>query len=236
MAKFDPKKTQELAELFQVSRGERDKNWNKKFFDAVVDASLVCGQPQVEIGPDQMPYFHLGMPNGEFEPFSVSHILDAALQNTFGVCIFSDMQNSKFPEFIFSYGDLLSYKLYGSFDGDPADANTPASPGLTTEVLTEARDILVGQPSEEYFPAEARKALGDFIRQQMGFPEPKMCLIMDPQLKPSRNIAINIGIDDVGGNEDQLRDIFRYVSWFLPRNYGLMSVPDVIDKSALAPL
>lgn len=238
MAKFDIEKTQELAELFQIGRGERDKNWNKKFFAAVADASLMCGQPQVEIGPDQLPYFHLVMPNGSFEPFCITHILDAALQNTFGVCVFSDMQNSKFPEFVFSYGDLLSYKLYSSFEGDPADVTIPQAPGpgLIKEVVNEARQVLVGQPNEEYFPEVARKALGNFIVQQMGFPDPKICLIMDPQLQPSRNIAINIGIDDVGGNEEQLRDIFRYISWFLPRNYGLMSVPDIIDESALAAL
>ncbi|MDR3612294.1 MAG: hypothetical protein P4L53_01935 [Candidatus Obscuribacterales bacterium] len=237
MPKFDLEKTQELERLFQVDRKARDEMWYKSFFSAVVDASLVCGHPQVVIGPDQFPYFHLGLPSrGAFEPFCISHILDNALSNVFGVCIFSSLENTSAPEYVFSYGDLLSYKLYGTFAGDPAEVNTRPSPALKQEVLTEARDILVGQPNEDYLPTISLKALGDFMRKRLGHPDPKICLILDTQLKPSKNLAVNVGIDDVGGDPKQLQSIFGVISWFLPRNYGLMSVPSAINQSALAAL
>jgi hypothetical protein len=234
--KFDLEKTQELERLFQVDRSHRDESWHKSFFAAVVDASLACSRPQVVIGPDQFPYFHLGLPSGAFEPFCISHILDGALSNVFGACIFSNLESSSTPEYVFSYGDLLSYKLYGTFAGDPVEVNTQPSPALQQEILTEAREILVGQPSEDYLPTSALKALGDFMRQRLGHPEPKICLILDRQIRPSKNIAINISIDDVGGDPNQLQGIFRGISWFLPRNYGLMAVPSAINQSALAAL
>lgn len=236
MVKFDLDKTHELERLFQVARSDRDGSWQKSFFSAVVDASLTCSRPQVVMGPDQFFYFHLGLPTGAFEPFCISHILDGALSNVFGACVFSDLENQSVPEYVFSYGDLLSYKLYGTFEGDPAEVDIQSSSALKQEVLTEARQVLVGQPSEDYLPTFALKALGDFMRQRMGHPEPKICLILDPQIHPSKNLAINVGIDDVGGDANQLQNVFRAVSWFLPRNYGLMSVPSVINQSTLVAL
>ncbi len=185
MAKFDLEKTQALERLFQLERRVRDESLYKSFYSAVVDASLACGHPQVVMGPDQFPYFHLGLPSGgAFEPFCISHILDNALSNVFGVCIFNSLENTSAPEYVFSYGDLLSYKL-GTFAGDPAEVNTEPSPALKQEVLTEARQILVGQSSEDYLPKTSLKALGDFMRQRLGHHDPKICLILDTQIKPS---------------------------------------------------
>ena len=114
MPKFDLSKTAELAGLFASPPDRRDGAWIGRFYAAVPDASLISFPSQVEAGPDSFPYFQLAMPDpGPMTPFCVTHLLDYVLDKGFGIAIFGDSRRSKGPEWVFTYGDLLSYSLYG---------------------------------------------------------------------------------------------------------------------------
>ena len=122
MPKFDLAKTAELSVLFETPRENRDANWIQQFYAAVPDASMMSFTPQVQQGPDQFPYFHMSIPGeGPFTTFCVTHVLDYVLDNGFGMAIFGDPSRSDGPQWVFTYGDLLSFSLYGRFDGNPAD-------------------------------------------------------------------------------------------------------------------
>ena len=126
MAKFDLAKTEELAELFETPRDDRDDAWIARFHATVPDATLMSFPSQVEDGPDGFPYFQMAMPDpGPVTPFCVTHVLDDVLDNGFGIVIFGDSSRSAPPEWVFTYGDLLSYSLYGRFDGESPE---PAAP------------------------------------------------------------------------------------------------------------
>src|SRR5271155_4343077 len=117
MAKFDLEQTLALAELFEVAADKRDEAWQHRFYAAVPDATLMAFDPQVSHGPDHFPYFAMAIPNpGPVTPFCITHILDYCLDNGFGVTVWRDSQRSDGPEWVFSYGDLLSYSVYRTFD------------------------------------------------------------------------------------------------------------------------
>jgi hypothetical protein len=151
MPKFDLSKTEELGELFQTPAEQRDDAWRARFLAAVPDATLITFESQVARGPDSFPYFQLAMPEpGPITPFCITHILDDCLDNGFGVVVFGDAARSGNPEWVFSYGDLLSHWMSGEFYRAPAEGG--GEPGK----------MLVAAPSEELYPARARKALGEF--------------------------------------------------------------------------
>ena len=218
MAKFDLEKTQALGELFAEPRESRDDAWRRRFYAAAGDASLMSFDPQVNMGPDEFPYFHLAMPDaGAFTPFCVSHVLDGALENGFGVAIFGDSSRSQDPEWVFTYGDLLAFRLFGDFDGDPAEAGRAPHQGTDA-----GRAVLAAAPSEAYLPGYARRALGDYAKRIFHMPHPKIGLVDDPQSTPSRSLMINLTLADYDGEEEKLQAAMHYLSWFLPRTYRIV--------------
>jgi hypothetical protein len=227
MAKFDLEKTGELGDLFQTDRDQRDDAWRARFLAAVPDATLSAFDPQVERGPDTFPYFQLAMPEpGPLTPFCITHILDTCLDNGLGVVVFGDAERSNGPEWVFSYGDLLSYSMYGQFYCEPQEAGSGGG-----------GQMLVASPNEQLYPARARKALGDFLRNVYHHPAPKLGLIDSPALTPSRNLVVNLKINEhYHGNKERLDQAMGYVRWFVPGHYGLMSLPPEIDDAGFADL
>lgn len=232
MSKFDLTKTSELAELFATPRDRRDSSWMQQFYSAVPDATLVSFTPQVEFGPDQFPYFQMSIPApGPLTPFCVTHVLDDVLDNGMGIAIFGDPNRENGPEWVFSYGDLLSYSLYGRFDGNPdALDNVPST------AADGASEILRAAPSESYFPARARRSLGLYMRNMFHHPDPKIALAVDPNLSPSTNLMVNLTLEQYDGDADKLDAAMRYLLWFVPRTYSLMATPPGWNDSGFVPL
>jgi hypothetical protein len=233
MSKFDLAKTGALAGLFATDREHRNESWIQQFYATVPDATLMSFDPQVQQGPDSFPYFHMAIPDpGPVTPFCVTHLLDYALDNGYGIAIFGDSSRSKHAEWVFSYGDLLSYSLYGRFDGDPAEigraGGNPEAGG--------AQQVLRAAPSESYFPARARRALGGYLRRMFQHPDPKVALIVDPHLNPARNLMINLTLAQYHGDRGKLDSAMRYLVWFMPRTYSLMPMPPGWDDSGFVAL
>jgi hypothetical protein len=235
MSKFDLAKTQILADVLAVATDKRDEQWLKGFYAAVPEASLVAGDPQIEVGPDGFPYFQLAMPNrGPFTPFCVSHVLDDCLKHGLGIALFDNASRTGDPAWVFTYGSLLSFKLYGAFDGDPDEPRLPA--GAPAAASDESRKVMTGAPSESYLPACARKAMGDFFRKALQHPDPRVALLADPQQTPMRSLVINVTLDDYGGDEKKMRAALYYLAWFLPASYRLIPMPAGWRTDSFVPL
>ena len=230
MSKFDLAKTQVVAELFETPKDNRDEEWRRRFYAAVPDATLMSFDPQVNQGPDRFPYFHMAIPDpGPVTPFCVSHILDVVLDNGFGIAIFGDSSRSDAPQWVFTYGDLLSYSLYGNFDGDPAFQ--PSSP----DVRQTATPVLAAAPSEAYLPARARKAIGNYAREIFKLPDPKIALV-DSSQPGTRHLMINLTLEQYDGDEKKLGAALHYLTWFLPRTYRIAAMPSGWTDSLFVPL
>ena len=194
--KFDLDRTAELQRLFAVPRDERADTWREAFFVAVPDASLAAGDPQVFAGPDGYPYFLLRMPApGPFEPFCVTHVLDVCLENGFGIVVSAGAPE---PEWVFTYGDLWSFKETGRF--------IVSAGGSVT--LTEPREALVGAPSETVLPRYARPVLSRALAAQ-GVHGAEVFYVLMRGFDPERSFAIRPLPDP------------RRLLWYLPRDFGL---------------
>jgi hypothetical protein len=147
-----------------------------------------------------------------------------------GIAIFGEAARADGPQWVFSYGDLLSYSLFGRFDGDSAAAQAGSSP------KEGPHQVLQVTPSEQYFPARARRSLGRYMRLMFQHPNPKVALIDDATLSPSRNLMINITLEQYQGDQNKLNSAMRYLTWFIPRTYSLMAMPPGWTDSGFAPL
>lgn len=218
-------KTIELRDLFGVAPEQRDSAWRTKFYAAAPGAALVALDPRISDGPDTFPYFGLAMPaTGTFTPFSIDYVLEFVLDRGAGIAMFGSPDRTVAPQWVFTYGDLVSYRLFGNFEVDSSD-NRP---------LQSAGSILVASPSEEFLPSYARKALGNFIRRVYRHPDPKVALIGDQS--GAQGLMVNLTLDQYNGDEGKLRAALRYLGWFLPRKYRVTGMPKGWSDSNFAPL
>ena len=233
METFDLEQTQRLAALLAVPPEARDDAWSGRFLAAAPNASLASFDPQVQAGPDTFPYFQLALPDpGPFTPFSIVHILPVVLSNGFGVVIHSSTRRDQNPMWVFSLGDLLSYSLFQDFSGDPkvyAHPEPPPSEGGP-------RDVLRAVPSEAYLPATVRAAMGRFMRGPFRHPDPRIGLVDAPWLRPQRNLMVNLRARDYGGDKKKLDSAMRYLTWFVPKTYSLMALPDDWSDAEMQPI
>jgi hypothetical protein len=235
---FGAKKADELTDLFRVARDHRDDAWIQQFYEAVPGAALMSFSPQVEKGPDLFPYFQLAVLCRGPE-VSLANVLDHLLDIGCGAAIFGDPDRSNPPDWIFSYGDLLCYRLYGRFDGTPRAAG--GSPGASTGGPTVTRlehdeTVLVAAPSESYLPQKARRAIGRYMREVYRHPDPRVALVELPSLDPPRNLMVNLTLAQYQGDSGKLNAAVGRLLWFLPKTYSLMPMPEGFKSSVFVSL
>jgi len=118
--------------------------------------------------------------------------------------------------------------MFGHCDGDPAERLSSGG--------SKDNQVLIAAPSEAYFPARARKAMGNYVRQMYKHPDPRIALVYDPQATPPRNLMINLTLADYDGDESKLSAAVRYLSWYLPRTYSVVAMPAGWSDSTFVPL
>ncbi len=233
METFDLEQTQRLAELIAIPADQRDDEWATSFLAAAPNASLTSFEPQIEVGPDGFPYFQLALPDaGAFTPFSIVHILSDCLENGVGVVIHTNSQRNENPAWVFTLGDLVSYSLFQDFSGDPEVYNNQDPP--PDETVNQS--LLRAVPSEEYFPSGPRAAMGRFMHGPFEVPEPKLGLVSGPSLQPQQSLMVNLRASDYGGDREKLSSAMRYLTWFIPKTYSVMALPDDWSEDGMAPL
>jgi hypothetical protein len=232
MEAFDLEQTQRLAALVAVPQERRDGAWSADFLRAVPNASLASFDPQIQKGPDTFPYFQLAVPNaGPFTPFSIVHLLNYLLENGIGVVVHSNAKRDQPPLWVFSFGDILSYSMFGDFRGDPKVIENPDPlPNPNTS------EILRASPNESYLPATARAAIGRFMRGPFRHPSPKIGLVTGASLRPPQSLMVNLRLKDYGGDRNKLGSAMRYLTWFVPKTYSIMALPDDWPDSEMLPL
>lgn len=226
MPKFDLTKTHELADLLFVERDQRDAEWIRRFYRAIGEAGMTTTSEQVLEGPDGFSYFALQMPppHRDFEPLSVSHVLDFCLENSLGIVIEPQPEP---PEWVIPYGQLWSKKAFGKFnlniDPDPGDgvATEVRTPDIPSHMMGKEA-VLVGQPNQSYFPGFARNAVKSFLQQQR-IENPGVLLLSNPALQPLETIVFSVFSEDFS-DMNQFQGVMQRLAWFLPPHYRLSAV------------
>lgn len=215
----DLEKTQAIWNLCQVAHEQRDDQWRARFLGSVAEASFRCGDPQVIEGPDGFPYFQLLLPEPEtvFRCYVVDKMKDEfLLDHGLGVAINPDRAA---PDWVFSYGDIVNYHLTGEFYS-PSDA---AADLPRQEVIEKEEDALVGQPSEEYLPAAARRAIREHLLR-VGIRDPRI-LLMSRVVGSAmvQELVFDLSPDRFP-SEEHYRVVMQSLAWYLPRHYTYVSV------------
>jgi hypothetical protein len=230
METFDLEQTHKLAALAAIP--ERDDAWCAQFMAAVPNASLASFTPQIQNGPDTFPYFQLALPDpGAFTPFSIVHILPDLLQNGAGVVVHASTRRDQQPLWVFSFGDIVSYSMFRDFRGDPKALANPDGPPNKSD-----REILRASPSESYLPSAARNAMGRFMRGPFRVPSPKIGLVTGASLSPRQSLMVNLRLSDYHGDAKKLGSAMNYLTWFIPKTYSIMPLPDDWADSDMSPL
>ena len=231
METFDVEQTAQVATLAATPQPQRDDAWCHAFLNAAANASLAALDPQIQDGPDTFPYFQLALPDpGPFTPFSIMHVSNHVLQAGAGVVIHANLRRDQQPLWVFSFGDILAYSMFGDFKGDPKVYldRTPPDPS--------DRQILRASPSESYLPTPARAAIGRFMRGPFRHPSPKIGLVTGASLSPRQSLMVNLKRSDYGGDQKKLDAAMRYLTWFVPKSYSMMALPDNWSDAGMAAL
>ena len=136
------------------------------------------------------------------------------------------------PAWVFTYGDLLSYSLFQDFSGDPTVDAAEDLPSTAAKTRTVLRAV----PTEEYLPRHARAAIGRFMRGPFQHPDPRIGLVMGPSLRPQKSLMVNLRARDYGGDTHKLHAAMHYLTWFLPKTYSILPLPDDWSDAEMAPL
>ena len=232
MSRFDLAKTSELFRLCAIPHEARDAAWLARFYAAAPDASLKGETPQAIAGPDGFPYFVLKLPEEgvPFEAYCISHIVDFCLENGLGAVLNPQKER---PDYVFTFGNLWSWKATGQF---VRELPPGAPPGVTKETVDGEREVLVAQPSEDFFPGFARRAVDRFLRHRLGVAEPGCFLLGDPTAIPTQSLVFNVFSDGFESEKDFANAMY-FLRWYLPGDYSCTAIPRNSDlASHFAPL
>lgn len=225
-----------LAALFRTPRPAHDSRWIARFHAAVPDAPLMAMAPEIQQGPDGFLYRQFDLPPGRGgQATTLRASLDSILDAGQGAVIYG--RDTAAPEWVFTFGELLAFDLYGNFEGAPEDE---PSHGGNIKVTVQAKtEMLIGAPSEAYFPARARKALGAYLMERIAAGagwRPGIAVVVLPMLRPQRNLMLNFGIQEMRGDEEALAAEMTFVRWFLSPRHGLLARTGDMEDSAFLPI
>lgn len=228
----DITKTPLMIEAFKVPVEERDENWMQAFLKNVQTASYACGQPQTLQGPDGFTYFILQSPeeNKAFESFCIRNMTeDFLLQRGCGVVI--NPKTDGTADWVFSYGDIVNLYCRQEFYTDDNTLGLPQ-----TEIIKEAEQVMVGQPSESFLPRAARGVLKNYF-EFIGIKKPKVMLVnRTAKGQLSQSLAFNMFSENFTSTAE-FESRIKQIGWFLPKHYTLLSIPKSSDiKSGFANL
>lgn len=215
----DISKTQIMVDLFSIPKEQCDDKWKKTFFENVQTASFTCGNPQVTVGPDGFPYFALLTPEPQkpFDSFCIRNMKDDfLLKKGFGVTI---NPNDNSVDWVFSHGDIVNLHLNNEFYSKTDNIEIK-----NEETIKKNEEVLIAQPSESYLPKLTRNNIKNHLLKS-GIKQPKIMMICrKTEGEVVQELAFNIFREDFSST-DQLNNLMRQLTWFVPRHYIILSVP-----------
>lgn len=198
-----------LLELTNVPDLERNPSWENQFFQALSEGNLKLLTAEPQTGPDNWPY--LLAETGEDATESTSNIIRWLAERGIGLVI---NPRKEYPDYVFSYGMLWSFKETGYFFKPVSDK---ANGSVEFEVNS---NVQAGPPTDEYLPGYVRKILKDFFRDQ-GILAPKV-LVMS---QDGENYDLAISLESLGNPPDTEHEgIAEAIGWFLPPHYSILLI------------
>ncbi|NUM49434.1 MAG: hypothetical protein HUU38_32440 [Anaerolineales bacterium] len=217
MQNCDPSHLPTILSLLATPDDQRGPEWVSQFYAHIVDCSMTDDIPQVFFGPDHFPYFGLKTPPTDqpYQEFCIRSVLEKLTEDGVGVAI---NRVGLDAEWVFSYGDLLTLRMFGTLEGPAPEAGSDAAP------RAQGNQVLVSHPSDAYLPGYARKVLREYLQKMMGIAEPRVLLLSRPGITPPQELVFSVFREDFA-TQEIFQGAMGALRWFLPRHYGVVSVP-----------
>ncbi len=242
--RFNLAHSEQLHQLFTVPRERRNSLWLEKFQFFAWNASVVAKESTFR-GPDGFPYMRLNIPSTDHpgETNCISNICSSLAEQGLGAAFFTSAEDEvTAAQYVISNGVLESLRAYGTWNGDPTDRaelrekpQSSSEDGLETSFIENDRTVLVGDPAPKFLPAHTARFLHWHLSQGWKVAEPRVKLLVDQELAPSRNLVINTKFSDFP-DSDIAAARTRMLTWYLPPRRGLILMPEEWTQDQMTPL
>ncbi len=192
-----------LAQPDQLRNGE----WERAFFQALIEGLVVVNNPEAQPGPDGWPYLFVRTGHEATEP--ASRVIQWLAAKGIGLVVNG---HKEFPDYVFSYGMLWNFVERGEF----FSASEKVSPGQVE--LAEGQKVLAGPPTKEFLPPYVRDILSHFFAQQE-ISHPKILVLTADH----KHYDLCFSLDSMGDPpQEEHQGIAEALAWFLPSHYSIL--------------
>lgn len=204
-----------LEQHLQTTEENRNQEWDEKFFKLFSDSEVSFLTEDPQQGPDGWPYL-LVETGAETEGRRDSAQKVLNWLSTRGIGLVVNPRKTPYPDYVFSYGMIWSFRETGFFiryENNALDKNfvVDANSAITT-----------GPASAQYLPTYVRGVLKDFFRDQSVF-EPRILMVSVDGI----NYDLCFSLESLGGPpEGEHEGILEAISWFLPPHYSIAIVSE----------
>lgn len=216
-----------LFKLLQTKEENRDSAWEDQFFKSFSEADVELLSQDPQQGPDGWPYLICQTTQKSKQSSSADEAVSInpieTTQKLFfwladkGIGLVLNPYREPYPDFVFSYGMIWSFRETGYFIRKDLVAHNQNS-----NLVIENQKIMATNPPESYLPKYARKVLKDFFTDQ-GVIQPKILLITTDE----KNFDLCFSLESLGNPpEKEHSGIAEAVSWFLPPHYNIVLISE----------
>jgi hypothetical protein len=179
----------------------------------------------------------LPAPDQPFQSNCLSNLCAACAERGLGIAFFAAAAAApQAVQYAIPTGVLESLRSFGGWDGDPVDqAETEGGAAASEISVTGARDVLVASPSAHYLPPHTARLLREYLIKRWQLTEPSVALLVDAELKPTRNLVIGRKHSEFP-DPDAIDRQMRMLLWYLPPARSLVLMPEDGSLDQMTPL
>lgn len=206
-----------LTQHLEASEENRNQDWDEKFFKLISESELKIISADPQQGPDGWPYLICETT----DKTEASDKIDSAQKiihwlSTKGIGLVINPKRLPYPDYVFSYGMLWSFRETGYF------IKYQSAQPSKEFIIDSKAEVKFGPPSAEYLPVYVRQILKDFFRDQSVF-DPKVLMIAPD----GKNYDLCFSLESLGTpKESEHQGVLEAISWFLPPHYSIALVSE----------
>lgn len=207
-----------LKEHLKTAEENRNQTWDEQFFKMFSEAQLNILSDDPQPGPDGWPYL---MSELSFEKPAIEQKIDSAQKvihwlSTRGIGLVVNPARTPYPDYVFSYGMIWSFRETGFFIKYNLVEQTK------NFTIDPQKGVLTGPPTEVYLPLYVRAIIKDFFRDQTVF-DPRVLMISID----GKHYDLCFSLESVGSPvAEEHEGILEAISWFLPPHYSVALISE----------
>ncbi len=210
-----------LTELLKTSEENRNFSWDEKFFKYLSETELCLLSEEPQQGPDSWPYMMTDLKETQSsdQPYVKTDSAQKIIHwlSTRGIGLVVNPKREPYPDYVFSYGMLWSFRETGYFMQPPKTQN------ISKDFTVDSKNTLkTGPPSKEYLPEYVRVIVRNFLIDQGIFASRVLMIAPDGE-----NYDLCFSLESLGSPpESEHQGILEALSWFMPPHYSLALVSE----------